>query len=369
MSPGLLAAMRKELLSFLRDPDSRRVLLGMPLMQILVFTFAATLEVTNVDIAVANNDSGRWSQEFQARVAASGFVAQSLNVDTVAQVAELVTRREVLLGLHFAPDFSRRLAAGEPAPVQVIVDGRRANGGQVALGYLEQIAAQLGIELRWLAGEDALAPTVAVRHWFNPNLEYRWFIVVIMIGAMVMMLVLMMTSLSIARERELGTFDQLLVTPISPLEIILSKMIPALFVGFVVGHLVLGLAIYVFAVPFSGNYLLLQGCTTIFLLSVVGVGLTISSVCETQQQAILGTFFGVMPFMLTSGFATPVENMPQWLQYASDINPLKHFLFILQGIYLRGMGVADVIPRLLPLVLIAGFTLTLATTVVRRRLH
>jgi ABC-2 type transport system permease protein len=210
---------------------------------------------------------------------------------------------------------------------------------------------------------------VAVRHWFNPNLTYRWFIVPSLAGILATFITLLVTALSIARERELGTFDQLLVSPCTPGEIIVAKMVPALLIGTVLAGVMVTAGILAFRVPFTGSLPLLLLSLIVFILSIVGIGLMISSVCATQQQAILGTFAVGVPTVLMSGFATPVENMPVVLQWAAEAIPLKHFLVIVQGSFMKGLPPAEVLANAWPMALIAVVTLGVATVFVRSRLQ
>jgi ABC-2 type transport system permease protein len=285
------------------------------------------------------------------------------------ELTEDLEQRRILLGLYFPADFSRRVIAGEPAGVQLILDGRRANAAQVAYSYIGTIARVAGMELAAADATAAAVPQAQVRHWFNPNLNYRWFIVPSLVGTMSMVVALMMTGLSISRERELGTFDQLLVSPSKPLEIMVSKTIPALLGAGIVGTIIIGIAVFGFKVPFEGNLFLLLAAMFPFVFSVVGIGLVLSSLTNTQQQSILAIFFVMMPLILTSGFATPVENMPQWLQYATAGNPLRYMLIIIQGSFLKSMPLADIMTNVWPMLLIGTVTFTTATVVVQRRLQ
>ena len=365
----LFASVLKEIIVFWRDPRARAMLFVVPVVQVTVFGLAATLEVHHVELAVINDDNGRWSRELIARVEAAGFVDQVTPVADMADFSARLERRQILLGLQFPADFSRDVAAGHPANLQVIIDGRRSNAGQVAASYLLAIAGELDLELAGTDPQFVEPPGAVVRHWFNPNLTYRWFMVPNLSASLSMIIALMITALSIARERELGTFDQLLVSPSTPLEIIASKTIPALLAGGVVGLLTVALAIFAFGAPFQGSFLLLAAAMFPFVFSVVGVGLVISSIARTQQQAVLGIFFVMIPIMLISGFATPVENMPWWLQYLAAASPLKHFLIVVQGSFLKSMPAIEVWHNVWPLLVIAAVTLTTATFVVSRRLQ
>lgn len=363
--PRLLAQIIKELLSVLRDPKSRFILIGPPIMQLIIFSFAATLEVRNVDIAVYDRDHGRWAQEFVARIEAGGFVQHILYADSANDMHALLDRRAVIAAIEIPQGFSGDLSSGRPTAVQVVLDGRRANASQVTQGYLGAIASGLGAEV----SPSPAAPNAEVRNWFNPNLIYRWFVTPSLAGVLVTIVSIMLTALSIARERELGTFDQLLVSPTTSTEIIIAKVAPAFIIGCVLGIFMILAAIFGFHIPFNGSPVLLLGALVLFILSEVGVGLMISAICETQQQAILGTFVATVPMILMSGFATPVENIPAWLRWACELVPLKHFLIILQGTFLKDLPAEVVFANAWPMALIAVATLTGAVVLVRSKLQ
>jgi len=362
----LRAQVVKEVLSILRDPRSRMVVFAPPLLQLLVFAFAATLEVRNVDIAIHNQDAGRWSHELVARLDSADFITQVHFVASSQDLRGLIDQGKVIAALDIPADFSRVIAAGGTGRVQVLVDGRRSNSGQITVGYLSTIASDVSAEVA--PGTVPAAPVV-VRNWFNPNLVYRWFIVPSLTGILAFFSALMITSLSIARERELGTFDQLLVSPTSTLEIIISKSLPALAIGTILGLLMIAAGVGLFQIPFSGSFWLLLASLVLFILSVVGIGLMISAVSATQQQAILGAFAIGVPAVLMSGFATPVENMPTLLQWLAQAIPLTHFLIIVQGSFLKAMSLSGILASLWPLAIIALATLAMATVLVRGRLQ
>ena len=362
----LQAVAIKEIQSYWRDPATRRLLLIAPLFQVTLLSLAATLDVSNIDVAVLNQDEGRWSRELIARLDGANFTDEIIAAHSLREFNALIAGRRALLGVQIGADFSRKLGAAKQAQVQLLVDGRRANAGQVTASYFGAIAESLNVEL---AAEDGKAPEVRLRHWFNPNLNYQKFMVVNIAASITMMLTLGVTSLSIARERELGTFDQLLVAPLNSLEIILSKSVPGIMAGALAAGLVGLLATLGFGVPFTGNLAAYLCCALFFILSVVGFGLVVSSLCQTQQQAILGVFCGFAPIIMTSGFLTPVENMPDWLQAAAQINPFKHYIGAVQGSFFRGLSFAQLWPNMRSLMLIAAATLCIATLVVRRSLR
>ncbi len=366
----LRALVVKELLSYLRDPRMRAILVGPPLMQLLIFSFAATLEVKNIDVAVLDEDAGSIGTELVEAIAASSFVGELRTVHRAAELGRLIDEGEVLLGVRVPADFSSDALSGGTAAAQVILDGRRANAAQAAFGYLSSIAADIGARLDAAGGTSAPAlPGIETRHQFNPTLEYRWFIVPGLSGVLALLISLLITALSIARERELGTFDQLLVSPISPTMIIVGKSVPALLIGATLGSIMILAGVLLFRIPFTGSVWPLAATVPLFILSGVGIGLSVSAVSQTQQQAILGAFALIVPIVLTSGFATPVSNMPAWLQTVSLANPLRHYLVIVQGSFLKALPVADVLASAWPLVVIAAVTLGFATWIVRARLE
>lgn len=366
-SPRLRAQIVKEMLCVLRDPRSRIVLIVPPMMELLIFSFAATLEVKNIDVAVYDRDGGKGSLEFVARVGASSFVRRIHTVTSPADIRDLIDRHVVVAGLEIPETFSRDIAAGRPAKLQAVLDGRRANAAQVTLGYLNSIASRLGADLQ--SETHAAAETAVVRHWFNPNLNFILFIVPSLAGILITFNAMLTTSLSIARERELGTFDQLLVSPCTPTEIIIAKSTPALLIGTSLGILMVSAGVFLFQIPFTGSALLLFASMVLFIISVVGIGLMISAVSSTQQQAILGTFAVAVPSVLMSGFATPVNNMPVVLQWLAQAIPLKHFLIILQGSFLKALPASEVFANAWPMAAIALVTLTSATVFVRSKLQ
>lgn len=362
----LRAQFIKEVFSVLRDPRSRMVIFAPPLLQLLIFAFAATLEVSNVELAVYNQDSGRWSQELVMRLDNADFVSNIHHVGKSSDLQRLINEGKVIAGIQVPIDFSRQITAGASGQLQVLIDGRRSNSGQITFGYLSAIVADISAEVQ--AEQSQITPVV-VRHWFNPNLNYRWFIVPGLSGILAFFSALMITSLSIARERELGTFDQLLVSPTSTAEIIISKSLPALAIGTLLGLVMIAAAVFLFQIPFSGSFWLLLISIVLFILSVVGIGLMISAISSTQQQAILGAFAIGVPAVLMSGFATPVENMPMILQALAQAIPLTHFLVIVQGSFLKALTPSDILANVWPLLVIAVVSLTLATLFVRRRLE
>ena len=339
---------RKELLVLLCNKVSRMLIIVPPLMQIVVFGWAATMEVRNVDVAVLNQDSGNWSREIVRRLQGSHTFRSVTFLDGEADIRPTIERQKALFVMVFDDEFSRRVDAGAPAQMQVILDGRRSNAAQIASYYLETIVRGIGEstprgKMALGAATDAGgAPKldVRVRCWFNPNLEFQWFFLPNLIGMLGFMLGLVVTGLSVAREREVGTFDQLLVSPATPTEIALAKLVPGCLVGLVHGTIFLLISVFGFGVPFTGSLALLYVAMLVFAMASGGVGLMVSSLSATQQQAFLGAFTVGVPCILISGAVTPVINTPPFLQYASQLNPMRHFTTIVQGVFLKDITVA-----------------------------
>lgn len=365
----LRALIVKELLAVLRDPKGRAILIGPPILQLLVFSYAATLEVRNVDVMILNRDAGHWSEELIERIEASPtFRSVEFTADP-DRMREAINRQQVIAAVVIGPDFSRAIEAGTPADIQVVLDGRRSNAAQIVSGYLSQITATLAAETP--AGKRAAARAVSTvaRNWFNPNLTYQWFMVPNLIASIALLIGLIVTALSIARERELGTFDQLMVSPLRVHEILVGKLVPPMMIGLFHITVYILAAVLLFGLPLRGSLFLLYGSSLFYLASVVGIGLFISALSMTQQQAILGAFLFMVPAMLLSGFATPIENMPGWLQPVTLINPLRYFLVIVKGVFLKDISLAEVIAQTVPLLLIAIATLSAAAWLFRRRLE
>ena len=356
----------KELLIALKDPKGRIVLIVPPLIQTLVFSFAATLEVNNLSLAVNNLDGGKWGHELIQRMSASRTFTNVFTVTNEAQITRAIDEQKAIAVISIPQDFSRNIENGKPAEVQLILDGRKTNAAGIVAGYTRQIVEKLKNDT------DQNLPggvTMIERNWFNPNLEYRWYTVPSLVAILSTLIALLVTAMSVAREREVGTFEQLLVSPLRPVEILIGKALAALFIAVIEATGILLIAIFVFRIPFAGSFILLYGSMTVFLLSIIGVGLFISSLSMTQQQGILGAFMFMSPAVVLSGFATPIENMPEWLRYITLANPLRWFLVIVRGIFLKGMPAADVGVNTWPMAVIALVTLSAAAILFRKRME
>ena len=378
MLQRLLAIVRKELITMLRDPRARLALIIPPIIQLFIFSSAATMEVKNIAVAVVDLDRGPYALDVQQRLAGSRSFTRLPRYTNVASARGALEREQVIGILVLPSGFSADRAAGRPASAQLLLDGRRSNAAQITAQYVSTIMAAAAAPLsgappqpQAAGGSAALAPPanaeVVIDNWFNPNLDYRWFMLPNLVGMLSLGVALMITALSVARERELGTFDQTLVSPATPIEIALGKLLPPLLVASVQATLYLLIVTLLYGVPFRGNLLVFYAAVLTFAEACAGVGLFISSLVHTQQQAFLGAFAVLLPFALLSGFATPVENMPWWLQFVTMINPLAHMLRLMQGLFLKGASVASLAQDLVKLLEIALCTTAAAVLLFRRK--
>jgi ABC-2 type transport system permease protein len=363
----LITLITKELQLAFRDPQSRRLLVLPVILQLALFPFAATLEVKNATLAILNQDQGAESSELVQRLAIARAFPAPLLVASQDELRRVVDEQRALLALEIPADFSRSIQAGRSAQVLAIVDGRRSNSAQIALSYAENIIQDYSDERSAAAGRPAPS-RVVVRNWFNPNLEYRWFMLPVLVAIITTLGSLIVTALSIARELEQGTFDQLLVSPLTPGLIMVGKTIPAMIIAFGQATLIALAAVFVYRVPFHGAVWLLYFSMFFYALALAGFGLFISSLCATQQQAFLGVFTFMVPAIMLSGFIAPVENMPFLFRGLSWVDPLSHFIVIVKGIFLKGYGIAQVWPNLWPLLLISVFTIAIAYWMFRHRI-
>jgi len=359
----------KEFLTLMRDKRSRIIIIVPPILQLFIFGFAATYDLNDVPVAIYNEDGGGASRELVARIEGSPNFSVVARIDRDAQIAPLIDDRKALMVIRLGARFSADLQQGRPAPMQIIIDGRNSNTAMTALNYVRGIVLDFNREWQLAQGLPAPPVKLAVRAWYNENLQSRWFIVPGIIGSLVLVVTLLVTSLSVAREREQGTFDQLLVTPLRPVEILIGKALPGIVIGLLEASLIIVLMVWFFDVPLRGSIAALYLGIFLFLVSTVGVGLMISSISLTQQQAILGTFLFIVPAVILSGFTTPIANMPEVVQWITHINPLRYFLVIVRGVTLEGDGFLLLWQQFWPMAVIAIITLALAGWLFRHRMY
>jgi ABC-2 type transport system permease protein len=358
----------KEFIQILRDPRSRALIFIMPVFQVLVFGYAVTTDVKNVSLAVYDQDNSLHSREVTARFVESGYFHIDTYVDREEQIRELMDRGRVQVLLRFNKGFGRDLTSGKKALLQMILDGTDSNTAAIILGYSSKIVSLYSREIlvRWssrLQGNGPLFSQINLesRAWFNENLESRNFFVPGVIALLVMLITLLLTSMAVVREKEIGTMEQIMVTPITPREFILGKTVPFILISFIDVILISLVGIFWFEVPIRGNLALLFLATGFYIMSTLGVGLLISTISRTQQQAMMSAFFFVFPAMLLSGFIFPIANMPEPVQWLTYINPLRYFLVIIRGIFLKGIGVEILWPHMTVLLVIGLIVLWAAS--------
>lgn len=365
----ILTLIIKEFLAVWRDKKSRFVLIVPPIIQLFIFSFAATLDVKNVPIGILNRDNGKQGFELAQRFHGSPVFNKIIYLQSVDEIAPFIDNMRGVMVVSLDEQFSRNLEAHQPAKVQLILDGRKSNTAQIVAGYTSSIIQTFNDDFTAQAGFSQQNTVLMVRNWFNPNLLYYWYNIPSLSGILTMLVALLVTALSVARERELGTFDQLLVSPATPFEILVGKTVPAVIISMCEGSLIIFVGVFIFQIPFTGSLLLLYCSMFVFVLAIVGVGLFISSLSKTQQQAVLGSFLFMSPSVLLSGFATPIENMPAWLQPVTYLIPLRYYLVVAKGIFLKDMPADIVFNNIWPTAIIALCTLATASWLFKRRLQ
>jgi ABC-2 type transport system permease protein len=358
----------KEFLMLWKDRKSRFVLVAPPIIQLVLFANAATFDVHGAALGVWNEDRARAAQELVHRFTDSSAFRVAAAYDNPRDVEQAIAAQHVKAVLHIDQTFSADVAAGRPAKVQLLLDGRRSNTALIIHNYAATILERFNAEHARIGAAGA-GLEIETRAWFNPNFESRWFILPALTVLLTTVATLLITALSVARERELGTFDQLLVTPLRPMEILAGKTIPALCIGFIEANVIAAIAIMAFGVPFAGDILLFHAGIVVFVLSAIGIGLVISSIAKTQQQAILGVFLTLSPATVLSGFTTPIANMPAWCQALTYINPIRYMVALARGVFLQDLSWTLAWSLIWPMMAIAAVTLSYATWLFARKLQ
>jgi ABC-2 type transport system permease protein len=368
----VLHMMRKELVELRSDPRLFGIVILAPLVQLTLLSYAATTDVKDVPLLIVDADRSATSRALVTRFAASAnFVIAGVE-DGTAAVEEWLDRGDAWMALAIPAGFGARVASGRATPVQVIADGTDANSTTVALGYARALIGRYNEDLvakRTSAPRSAALVEAEVRVWFNPELESRDFMIPGIVALLLLVVTTNLSAMSIVRERELGTLEQLNVTPIARWEIIVGKLLPYGMIGLLDVILVLVVAIYWFEVPMRGSLALLFGMSVLYLLCTLGLGLFVSTISHTQQQAMMTTtFFFLMPMIYLSGFVFPIENMPAWIQPVTYVIPLRYFLIIVRGLFLKGVGLETLWPHALALAVWGAGILALATLRSSKRL-
>jgi ABC-2 type transport system permease protein len=364
---ALIALMKKEFLAIWSDKKSRVILIVPPFLQLVVFSFAVNLEVKNISLALLDRDNSSYSQELVRSLSYSNTFVNIYPVQSQKELQEAIDTQKVLAAIYVPQDFSQNIIQNRPAAIQIIADGRKANSASIAESYITSTINQQFAQNSF--APQALSQSIISRVWYNPNLNNFWWILPNLMGSLSMIVALLLTSLSVARERELGTFEQILVSPLSPTMLIIGKTIPPLLISIIEAGLIYTVATQIFGVPFTGSIFILFIGIVSFLFSIVGIGLFISSISQTQQQAILGAFVLVVPSILLSGFATPIENMPDWLIPVTDFIALKYFLIILKGTFLKDISFMVALELIIPMLILGFVSLVAAAYMFKARLE
>jgi ABC-2 type transport system permease protein len=358
----------KEFIQVFRDKRTRFLLFGPPVIQMLVFGYAATYDIRHVPTIVLDLDQSQESRELISRFTSSPYFDVQRQLTDSRQLRDLIDRGEATVGLEIDAGFAQKLRKGETAPLQVIVDATNSNTALIASTYISQIV--LGFARAYqqdriyrIAPQLVNAiPSIELeeRPWYNSSLSSRWFFVPGVIGSLTLVLVITLTAFAVVREREIGTLEQIMVTPIRPAEFILGKTLPFFLIGLFDVSLIAAVGTLWFQIPFRGHIVVLLTGSILFLLCMLGVGLLISTVSSTQQQAMVTSFFFIMPSVSFSGFGFPISTMPQWMQYLSYAIPLRYFLVVLRGTYLKGVGMEILWPQMAAMAGMAVGLLTIA---------
>ncbi|HEY3274989.1 MAG TPA: ABC transporter permease [Syntrophorhabdaceae bacterium] len=360
----------KEFIQTFRDKRMIFFLFVTPVIQLVLFGYVATFDVNSIRTAFYDLDKSPQSRELEGRLRESGYFRIDYRPGSPEELRELVDRGKVLCAVQVNTNFAKDLKRGIPTRVQVIVDGTDSNTAMIAMGYINTVIAKYSKEM---APQGSIVPHLSkiefrTRVWYNPDLRSRNYMVPGVIALIIMLTCLLLTSMAVVREREVGTMEQLMVTPIKPLELILGKTVPFAAIGFFDMALVTAVGVFWFGIPIKGAFLFLFLCTAVYLLPVLGIGLYISTISKTQQQAMMATFFFFQPAILLSGFATPIENMPMVFQYITYLNPLRYFLVIVRGIFLKGVGITVLWPEVTALLALGTVILTLGALRFKKRL-
>ncbi|MGD0415159.1 MAG: ABC transporter permease [Terriglobales bacterium] len=358
----------KEFIQVFRDKRTRFVLFGPPIIQMLIFGYAATFEIYHVPTVVLDLDHSQESRELLSRFSSSPYFDVQRQLTDYRQIGDLIDQGKATVGLEVNAGFAQNLRKGQTAPLQVIVDATNSNTALIASGYITQIALGFAQDYQKdriyrispQMAEEIPSVQLEQRPWYNPDLRSRWFFVPGIIGSLTLVLVVTLTAFAVVREREIGTLEQIMVTPIRPAEFILGKTLPFFLIGLFDVSLIATVGTLWFQVPFRGQILVLFAGAILFLLCMLGVGLLISTVSSTQQQAMVTSFFFIMPAITFSGFGFPISTMPQWLQYFTYLSPLRYFLVVLRGTYLKGVGMEILWPQMLAMAALGISLLTIA---------
>jgi len=352
MGERILRLMIKEFIQVLRDPRMKAMIFVLPVIQLLIFGYAVTTDVDRIKTVVVDSDRSVHSRHLIESFTSSGIFSVISYPDDEGAITEYLDRGRAVVAINIKEGFAENLLGGKKPVVQILVDGTNSNDGMLAMNYAQRIISDFG------RGKDSKnLVNVQARAWYNPDLKSRNYNVPGVIAIILLMTSLLLTSMAIVREKEIGTMEQLMVTPMRPIEFILGKSLPFALICFIDVIVVSFVGMKWFEIPIRGNMPLLLFAAALFLMSCIGIGLLISTVSKTQQEALMSSFFFYFPAVLLSGFMFPISNMPQPVQWITTINPLRYFLVIIRGVFLKGTGLAELWPQMTALAVLGSFFL------------
>lgn len=358
----------KEFIQVFRDKRARFFLFGPPIIQMLVFGYAATLEIKHVHTAIVDYDNSQVSRDLISRFEGSRYFDIRTRLAGRQQIPDVIERGDVTMAIQINSGFAQNVRKGQTAHIQVIVDSSNSNTALIGLGYVNEVTSNFSREYQLKSLQRTSPFTIAHmpkivldnRPWYNTDMSSQWFFVPGVIGNLVLVIVVTLTAFAVVREREIGTLEQIMVTPIRRVEFILGKTIPFFFIGLFDAALISVVGTLWFHVPLRGSIAVFVLGTVLFLLCVLGIGLFISTVSNTQQQAMVTAFFFIMPSITFSGFGSPISSMPEFFQYLTYLNPLRYFQIVLRSVYLKGVGLEVLWPQMAAMAVIGLFMLTVS---------
>jgi len=352
---------KKELRQLLRDPRTRAVIFVAPVIQLLMFGYAVNTDIRNTATFVVDHDRTSGSRQLIEAFRATGYFDIAGRSERPQDLVGALDHGNALIGIEIPRGYSRDLSSGRGTSVQIVIDGTESNSATVAQGYAQQIVQRLAIEHAAAAG---ILPVGGIdlrtRAWYNPNLESRVYNVPAVVGALILLMCLLLTALAVVREREFGTLDQLMVSPLTPRELMLSKTLPVAFVALIDLVLISAIAVVWFDIPIRGSPPALLFAAILYILACLAIGLLISTVSKTQQEAFMSMFLFLQPAIILSGFFYPISSMPRVFQWITLLNPMRHFLEIIRAVFLKGEGVVALWPQYVALGLIATAVMWMA---------
>jgi len=365
----------KELIQVLRDKRLRMTLIFPPLFQLIIFGYAANLDVKHIRTAVRDLDQSAESRDLITRFSSSKYFDIVSFPQAPKEIEGLIKKGEIALSIEVPSGFSRKLKKGDTASVQILIDGTESNTAMIVLGYIRRILSDFStmvlvkrLDRAGMTGFEEAGVEVEQRTWFNPNFESRLFFIPGVIASIAFLVPIILTAQAVVREREMGTLEQIMVTPLRPWELVVGKTLPFALLGLLDVIMIALIGVFWFEVPLRGNPFILLLGNVLFLMSSVGIGLFISTISSTQQQAQISTFFFSMPAFILSGFVFPLENLPAWIQYLTYANPLRYFLVIIRGVFLKSNGLDILWPQMLALAILGGLMILMSSLRFQKRL-